>query len=347
MANDKIGDALFFALLLAAASEPGTESPIERAHVYREKALPRAKAADLIKVWGGLDVCKFSGLLAIATMLHEYIPLVLHQAENHKSPGAAAWCYGALALLGEAVHQNERALQAGFDAGYNLPSSDALKGLAEKLATFESNPREEAQRLRTDLERVCEQRDDARRELTAQRGRNDDVVAELERAQRETREARRLAERTEETNEHLRNELQAANGTIAAMQRQAIEKLEHIVIRDDSNARVLSLVGAELQRAQLKHQPFESPHKAQNVLQQTVDELWDVNLMLRDAPAAIRQAIRVSAMGARFVIDMCAKYRGTAELPQVDDLALPLADIQTPEGRVGDMGGALDSSVEG
>ncbi len=67
---------------------------------------------------------------------------------------------------------------------------------------------------------------------------------------------------------------------------------------------VLALVREELVRATSKFGPMASPHEGYAVVQEEVDEMWqEVKHGTRDA--AVREAVQVAAMGARFVLDIC------------------------------------------
>jgi hypothetical protein len=370
--NDGAGLAFLLALALSATDASVNNLELDGGRKYRERALPDARARELIGCgWKGSQACAFAGSLAMTAILHELIPLALHQAGRHKSAAAIALLYAAHDVLSETVSENERALKSGFDSGYELPSRMALVGLYSKLETYGADPRVEARQLRAALEQerlaaqanlveLKERRDESGKdgaliaELRTQRA--DAISIAEERMQRiqaiesDRDDTRAAFEGLQGVHELTLQELAAANSTIAAMQRQAVEKLEHIVIRDDSQARVLSLVGAELSRATAKFPRFNSLHEGWAVIQEEVDELWDEakGHSTERVAAAVREAIQISAMGARFVVDICAKYRGTAELPQVDDLALVIDDIRTEHGRVGDMPGArLDASVGG
>lgn len=65
----------------------------------------------------------------------------------------------------------------------------------------------------------------------------------------------------------------------------------------------LALVRAEIERAALKHPPFNSRHEGYSVLLEEVDELWDDVKADRHHPAII-EAIQVAAMGVRFISDL-------------------------------------------
>ena len=66
---------------------------------------------------------------------------------------------------------------------------------------------------------------------------------------------------------------------------------------------VLSMVRAELMRAQAKHPLFNSPHEGHSVIREELDELWDhVKADTGRSPAAIKEAIQIAAMGARYAL---------------------------------------------
>jgi len=69
---------------------------------------------------------------------------------------------------------------------------------------------------------------------------------------------------------------------------------------------VLADVKAELMKAMTKHAPMHSPHEGHSVIREELDvELWDhVTKDTGRSPAARAEAIQVSAMGARYVLDL-------------------------------------------
>lgn len=76
--------------------------------------------------------------------------------------------------------------------------------------------------------------------------------------------------------------------------------------------KVLGEVEAELLTATSKFGGFNSAHEGYAVLLEEVDELWDEikrNQKMRSMAKMRAEAIQVSAMGARFVLDICDKGR--------------------------------------
>jgi hypothetical protein len=66
---------------------------------------------------------------------------------------------------------------------------------------------------------------------------------------------------------------------------------------------VLSMVRAELLRAEAKHPPMHSPHEGHSVIREELDELWDhVKADTGSSHAAIKEAIQIAAMGARYAV---------------------------------------------
>lgn len=81
---------------------------------------------------------------------------------------------------------------------------------------------------------------------------------------------------------------------------QTIEKLEA----------VLSLVRAEALRAMRKHPPMATPHHGYAVIQEEVDELWD--LVKSDDGrelSALEEATQIAAVAVRYIVDMQAEEK--------------------------------------
>lgn len=71
----------------------------------------------------------------------------------------------------------------------------------------------------------------------------------------------------------------------------------------------------EYQRACADWPPFNSAHEAYGTLLEEVDELWDevkVKQKNRDLMKMRKEAIQVSAMALRFIVDVCDEERGRA-----------------------------------
>lgn len=67
--------------------------------------------------------------------------------------------------------------------------------------------------------------------------------------------------------------------------------------------RALALVRAELERAELKHKPFNSPHEGHSVIREELEELWDhVKADTGRTDAAIDEAAQIAAMGLRYML---------------------------------------------
>lgn len=78
-----------------------------------------------------------------------------------------------------------------------------------------------------------------------------------------------------------------------------VEKLARIAI-------ILVLI--EFKKAYEKNSPFNSQHEGYAVLLEELDELWDeIKLKdeLRDPKNTLAEAVQVTAMGLRFIVDCC------------------------------------------
>ncbi len=69
--------------------------------------------------------------------------------------------------------------------------------------------------------------------------------------------------------------------------------------------RVLAMVKLEVSRTMLKHKTFNSYHEGYAVILEEMDELWDEIKKRTPCDPAIRtEAIQISAMAVRFLIDL-------------------------------------------
>lgn len=69
---------------------------------------------------------------------------------------------------------------------------------------------------------------------------------------------------------------------------------------------VLSMVRAELLRAEAKHPPMHSPHEGHSIIREELDELWDhVKADTGRSDEALKEAIQIAAMGARYAVNLC------------------------------------------
>lgn len=71
----------------------------------------------------------------------------------------------------------------------------------------------------------------------------------------------------------------------------------------------LSLVRAELDRAEQKHHAFNSGHEGYAVILEELDELWDAikadKQYLRYSGSTAHEAVQVAAMAVRFLVNLC------------------------------------------
>jgi hypothetical protein len=69
---------------------------------------------------------------------------------------------------------------------------------------------------------------------------------------------------------------------------------------------ILAMVREEVLAAAIKHRPMNSPHEGISVMREEFDELWDhVKADTGQTDDAMDEAIQVSAMGVRYVLDLC------------------------------------------
>ena len=69
---------------------------------------------------------------------------------------------------------------------------------------------------------------------------------------------------------------------------------------------ILADIREEVIKASTKHAPMNSPHEGISVLKEEVDELWDeVKQDTGRLGPAKREAIQISAMGVRYILDLC------------------------------------------
>jgi hypothetical protein len=70
-----------------------------------------------------------------------------------------------------------------------------------------------------------------------------------------------------------------------------------------AQGRILRLVSAELRRATLKFDAFNSAHEGYAVLLEEVDELW-TEIKRNDHARTMQEAVQVAAMALRFLQDV-------------------------------------------
>ena len=74
----------------------------------------------------------------------------------------------------------------------------------------------------------------------------------------------------------------------------------------DKRFRVAMEVTKELNRSYELYGKFYGSHEGYAVLLEELDELWDeVKKRKRDLPSMRREAIQISAMAIKFVLDIC------------------------------------------
>lgn len=62
----------------------------------------------------------------------------------------------------------------------------------------------------------------------------------------------------------------------------------------------------ELGKARRYHRPMASPHEGKAVIEEELDELWDeIKADRGRTELARREALQVSAMGLRYILDLC------------------------------------------
>jgi hypothetical protein len=65
-------------------------------------------------------------------------------------------------------------------------------------------------------------------------------------------------------------------------------------------------IAAEVERAERKHKPLNSPHEAWSVIYEELEELREhVRGDTGRSAAARKEAIQVAAMGLRYVLNLC------------------------------------------
>lgn len=80
--------------------------------------------------------------------------------------------------------------------------------------------------------------------------------------------------------------------------------MEELLAGERRLASVVFEVFQEVQRAQRKHGPMNSPHEGYAVLKDEVEELWDeIKANAGDGVYAREEAIQVAAMAVRYVLD--------------------------------------------
>lgn len=70
-------------------------------------------------------------------------------------------------------------------------------------------------------------------------------------------------------------------------------------------------IAAEVERAERKHKPLNSPHEAWSVIFEELEELREhVRADTGRGPEARKEAIQVAAMGLRYALNLCEHKDG-------------------------------------
>lgn len=84
-----------------------------------------------------------------------------------------------------------------------------------------------------------------------------------------------------------------------------VKTLGDTVCADFTPERAIAMVVREFLRAERKHKPMNSPHEGYAVILEELDELWDeVKADRGRLNSGLDEAVQVSAMGLRYVLDM-------------------------------------------
>jgi hypothetical protein len=74
----------------------------------------------------------------------------------------------------------------------------------------------------------------------------------------------------------------------------------------DRIGRAMEDILTELRLARTEHKPMASAHEGYAVILEELDELWDeIKLKKRDPDAMRREALQLTTMGLRFILDIC------------------------------------------
>ncbi|KPQ06166.1 MAG: hypothetical protein HLUCCA12_12000 [Rhodobacteraceae bacterium HLUCCA12] len=69
-------------------------------------------------------------------------------------------------------------------------------------------------------------------------------------------------------------------------------------------------IAEEVERADTKHPPLNSPHEAWSVIYEELEELREhVRADTGRGPEARKEAIQIAAMGLRYVLNLCTEVR--------------------------------------
>lgn len=77
-------------------------------------------------------------------------------------------------------------------------------------------------------------------------------------------------------------------------------------------AMTIGAIEMELRRAMSLHPPMNSPHEGYATILEELDELWEpIKRNHGYAPATLKEAIQVAAMGARYLYDLGGAWFAT------------------------------------
>lgn len=80
---------------------------------------------------------------------------------------------------------------------------------------------------------------------------------------------------------------------------------------EDLKQKAIEMVMSEYDRATSIHGPFNSAHEGHSVIREEFEELWEeVRRRDKDGNAMLKEAVHTTAMGLRFIVDICLG-RGT------------------------------------
>lgn len=82
----------------------------------------------------------------------------------------------------------------------------------------------------------------------------------------------------------------------------------------------LRIVEIELQLAELRHKPMNSPHEAKAVIEEELDELWEhVKDNTGRCTGAAHEATQVAAMGLRYLVNLIDQQTGDELLRRLEE----------------------------
>lgn len=69
----------------------------------------------------------------------------------------------------------------------------------------------------------------------------------------------------------------------------------------------ISLIQEEYHKAVKKFKPMNSAHEGKAVIEEELEELWDLIKRNRSKKEMLPEAVQVGAMAVRFIIDICKR----------------------------------------